>query len=42
MMMTHTGQETQGAYGGQEVGRRRGAEDAVVIWDDSVALVWFV
>ena len=41
-MSLHHIQETQEAYGGQEVGRRKGAEDAVVIWDDSVALVWFV
>jgi DNA topoisomerase VI subunit B len=30
-------QETQVAYGGQEVGRRQDAEDVVVIWADSVA-----
>ncbi len=30
------------AYGGPEVGRRKGAEEVVVIWADSVALVWFV
>ena len=34
--------ETRVAYGGQEVGRRKGAEEVVVIWADSVALVWFV
>jgi hypothetical protein len=26
----------------QEVGRRQGAAEVVVIWTDSVALVWFV
>ena len=35
-------QETQVPYGGQEVGRRKGIEEVVVIWDDSVVLVWFV
>jgi hypothetical protein len=25
-----------------QVGRRKGAEEVVVIWADSVALVWFV
>ena len=35
-------QETRVAYGGQEVGRRKDAEEVVVIWADSVALVWFV
>ena len=35
-------QETQVTYGGQEVGRRKGTEEVVVIWVDSVDLVWFV
>jgi hypothetical protein len=34
--------ETQVAYGGQEVGRRKGAEEVAAIWACSVALVWFV
>jgi hypothetical protein len=32
----------QVAYGGQEDGRRKGAEEVVVIWAESVTLVWFV
>ena len=35
-------QETQVPYAGQEVGRRRGTEEVVVIWSDSVVLVWSV
>ena len=31
-----TKQETQLAYGGQEVGRRKGAEEVVVTLDDSL------
>ena len=29
------------AYGGQEVGRRKGVEEVVVIWAESLTLVWF-
>ena len=31
MMMIHTGNTSSG-YGGQEVGRRKGAEQVVVVW----------
>jgi hypothetical protein len=34
-MMRHI-QETQVGYGGEEVGRRQGEEEVVVIWADSV------
>ncbi len=40
-MMRHT-QETQVNYGAQEVGRRQGTEEMVVIWTDSYDLTqWF-
>ena len=39
MVMTHT--ETQVSYGGPEVGRRKGVEEVVAVWTESV-LVWFV
>ena len=35
-------QETQVAYGGRIFGRRKGAEEVVVMWTWSMALVWFV
>ena len=40
MMMTHTGNTSSLRW--QEVGRRKGAEEVVVIWAYSVPLVWFV
>jgi hypothetical protein len=40
MMMTHTGNTSNLQC--QEVGRRKGAKEVVVIWSYSVALVWFV
>ena len=42
MMMTHTGNASSRSDDGKEVGRRKGAEEVVVIWADSVLLVWFV
>ena len=39
-MMTHTGNTTSLQW--QEVGRRKGEKELVVIWADSVALVWLV
>ena len=39
-MMTHTGNES--SLQCQEVGRRKGAKEVVVIWAYSVALVWLV
>ena len=40
MMMTHTGNTSNLQC--QEVGRRKGAKELVVIWAYSVALVWIV
>jgi hypothetical protein len=40
MMMTHTGNASSLQW--QEVGRRKGAKEPVVIWAYSVALVWLV
>ena len=40
MMMTHTGNAS--SLQCQEVGRRNGAKDLVVIWSYSVDLVWLV
>jgi hypothetical protein len=40
MMMTHTGNASNLQC--QEVGRRKGAKELVVIWAYSVALVWLV
>ncbi len=40
MMMTHTGNTSSLQW--QEVGRRKGAKEVVVIWAYSVALVWLV
>ncbi len=40
MMMTHTGNTNNLQC--QEVGRRKGAKEVVVIWAYSVALVWLV
>ena len=40
MMMTHTGNASSLRW--QEVGRRKSAEEVVVIWTYSVALVWLV
>ena len=40
MMMTHTGNVS--SLQCQEVGRRKGAKELVVIWAYSVALVWLV
>ena len=40
MMMTHTGNGSNLQC--QEVGRRKGAKEVVVIWVYSVALVWLV
>jgi hypothetical protein len=40
MMMTHTGNSS--SLQGEEVGRRKGAEQVVVIWAYSVDLVWLV
>jgi hypothetical protein len=40
MMMTHTGNSSNLQC--QEVGRRKGAKELVVIWTDSVTLVWIV
>jgi hypothetical protein len=40
MMMTHTGNASSLQW--QEVGRRKGAKEVVVIWAYSVALVWLV
>ena len=37
-MMTHTGNTSSLRW--QEVGRRKGVEEVVVIWAYSVALVW--
>ncbi len=34
--------DDKGFYCGQHVGSRKGAEETVGIWTDSVALVWFV
>jgi hypothetical protein len=39
-MMTHTGNASNLQC--QEVGRRKGPKDLVVIWAYSVALVWIV
>jgi hypothetical protein len=40
MMMTRTGDASSLQW--QEVGRRKGAEQVVVIWAHSVAFVWLV
>ena len=40
MIMTHTGNASNLQC--QEVGRRKGAKELVVIWTYSVALVWLV
>ena len=40
MMMTHTGNGS--SLRCQEVGRRQGPDEVVVIWAYSVALVWFL
>ena len=40
MMMTHTGNTS--SLHSQEVSTRKGAEEVVVIWAYSVALVWLV
>jgi hypothetical protein len=40
MMMTHTGNTSNLQC--QEVGRRKGTKELVVIWAYSVALVWLV
>ncbi len=40
MMMTHTGNASNLQC--QEVGRRKGAKEVLVMWAYSVALVWFV
>jgi hypothetical protein len=44
MMIEHTGNASSLRWTGrwQEVGRRQGAAEVVVIRTDSVALVWFV
>jgi hypothetical protein len=44
MMSTHTGNTSSLSDDGQdyEVGSRKGAEEVVVKWADSVVLVWFV
>ena len=39
-MMTHTGNVS--SLQCQEVGRKKGAKELVVIWNYSVALVWLV
>ncbi len=43
-MMTHTVTHTgnTSSLRRQEVGRRKGTEEVVVIWGYSVGLVWFV
>jgi hypothetical protein len=40
VMMTHTGNASNLQC--QEVGRRKGAKEVVVIWAYSVVLVWLV
>ena len=40
MTMTHTANRSSLRW--QEVGRRKGAEEVVVIWGYSVGLVWLV
>ena len=40
MMMTHTGNARSLQW--QEVGRRKGTEEVVVIWAYSVDLAWLV
>jgi hypothetical protein len=40
MIMTHTGNASHLQC--QEVGRRKGAKELVVIWAYTVALVWLV
>jgi hypothetical protein len=40
MIMTHTGNASNLQC--QEVGRRKGVKDLVVMWSYTVALVWLV